>query len=107
MLDVHIAGSFEAASQNHPAFGFDAKVHELIFFRDNVPIERFNLLMRLRDYYSDASFAASELPALTREIESLIDLLPPNSSIVSVLEQFRAACETAASTQQNVYLICD
>ena len=107
MLDVHIADSFEAASRNHPAFGFDAKVHDLIFLRDNVPIERFRLLMRLRDYFADTSFAASELPALMREIESLIDLLPPNNSMASVLEQFRSACETAASTQQNIYLICD
>ncbi len=107
MLDVHIADSFEAAGQDEPSCYFALNVHELIFWRDNVPIERFPMLMRMRDYWADADFATSELPKVVEEIQSLIAILPPNNAVISTLEQFRHACESAVSSNRNLYLICD
>ncbi len=107
MLDVHIADSFEDAGQDEASCCFALNVHELIFWRDNVPIERFPLLSRMRDYWADAEFATSELPAVVMEVRSLIGMLPPNNAVNSALEQFYNACDAAISSEQNVYLICD
>jgi hypothetical protein len=107
MLEGHIADSFDAAGEVDPVCGWPLDVHELIFWRDNVPIERFLMLMRMRDYWADANFATSELPTVVIEVQSLIELLPVNNRLVTVLEQFRDACVSAISTQRNLYMICD
>ncbi len=107
MLDVHVADTVEAASQNLPSCGFDAKIHELIFCRNNVPIGRFRLLVRMSDYYADTSFNNSELPELTQEIRALIDLLPSRNVLITTLEQFNSTCEEALELGQNIYLLCD
>ncbi len=63
--------------------------------------------MRTRDYWSDAEFATSELPDLVEEIRSLMALLPANDAVISTLDKLRFACESAISSELNLYVICD
>ncbi|MCA8993031.1 MAG: hypothetical protein KDA88_13665 [Planctomycetaceae bacterium] len=107
MLEGHIAESFEAAGSDVPVCGWPLDIHELIFWRRNVPIERFPMLMRMRDYWEDAIFTTSELPEVVGEVEALIELLPANTALVASLEKFRDACASAISSQRNLYMICD
>jgi len=107
MLDIYIAESYDAATRNDPVCGFDIKVHELIFSRDNVPIEQYPLLWRMRDFFADTSFKASELPQLAQEIQSLSSVVPPTNAVASTLEQLHKACESAILMQQDLYVMCD
>jgi hypothetical protein len=107
MLEIHIAKTFDAASQNDPVCTFSFDVHQMIFFRENVPIGRFPLLLRTRDYCSDSSFTESELPALLQEAQTLINLLPPKNEMITTLEALISACHVAITKHQNLYFICD
>ena len=81
--------------------------HGLLFAHPGMRAEQFPLLSRIRDYYSDAEYVATELEALIAELERAAVLFRPDSPVCRFLGPFHSLCCLAFVRQKSVALYAD
>jgi hypothetical protein len=81
--------------------------HAILFAHPKLQSDRFPLLARIRDYYSDADYVTDELEALIAEIEQVGALFEPGSAVSCFLGPFHSLCCLAFFRQKSVALYAD
>ena len=107
MLDVHSAHSEDAASKMHPVCSFEIDILSGLFQGGADMPTAYPMLNRMRDYFSDCTFAPDALPTLASEIDRFLMPLGPKHPYRPTLTQFRDACQTAITNGHSLLLFCD
>jgi hypothetical protein len=56
-----------------PNVPISIELHGCFFYQ--MPVGKYSLLNRIRDYYADTTFTSEELPELKRKLESYVSML--------------------------------
>ena len=107
MLDVHIADSLDSAAQSDPVLQIDLDMHAAFFREGTTLTADCSLLKRMNNYFADCTYAGDELTTLLDEIDSVSQRVPATSPCQPMLRQLRDACESAISTSNSIFVLCD
>jgi len=105
-LDVHVAASQKQAEVKRREFFIDEVLHELIFTKYSSIAVGMKHILRISDYYSDASFQGADVSAVESELRSLASSVS-EQSLREMLTEFANVCNRAAARRENVYLFGD
>jgi hypothetical protein len=83
------------------------ETHGLLFNHPEIRPDRFPLLSRISDFYSDADYQPAELESLIAELERAASLFGPDSVVCRFLGPFHSLCCLAFLRRKSVALYAD
>jgi hypothetical protein len=85
----------------------DTEQHAELFAMIGQHPNRFPLLTRMSDYYSDVEYTTEELKSLIAEIEHTAGLLEPGSRVYQFTSPFHSMCFLAFIGRKRIALYAD
>lgn len=107
MLDLHLGNQRENAASLPPCFHFDENVHARIFAVVAFDKANYPKLLKIKDYYADASFITEELPELMTEIEKIMKRFSSEEAVSKALQTLRSTFDTALKADVSVFFFAD
>lgn len=105
-LDIHISPNRNKAEREHRSFWLEERSHASLIRSVDRTAAQLKLMSRIRDYYADAEFQASELDELTTELRFL-EKQESNEGVLEVIRGLMAVCQNASQKKANLYFFCD
>lgn len=105
-LDIHYAKNATQASKSYPVLSIEYAEHESLFQRHRGMLGQCRLLMRLHDFYADATVSNAELPEFLSELVALEGRVPETSA-KNLVSNLASGVRTAIEDGNSMFAYCD
>jgi hypothetical protein len=106
-LDAQIMDSVTGEVDRELSAQIDVEQHATLFAQIRQQPNRFPLLMRMGDYYTDAEYTTDELQSLITEVEQTAALFELGSRVYRFTEPFHSMCVLAFLRKKCIGLYAD
>jgi GTPase Era involved in 16S rRNA processing len=105
--DIYLGLTEKEASMSLPALSIDENLHDYVFMGNDKELQKYTLLSRIQNYYSEAVYQNEELNDFLTELIEFKKIFSIDKRKVKLAEELIKVCNVALKQDVNVYCLGD